>query len=103
MAYLLVGLVVETPILVQDTDANDEPSPGWCSGNGLDYCFKMMQPLEHLLKSLLTEIPYRSLLLDGGGNAMAPGNYQPEESFLTNFIGCPINGMDSYNQRQLIL
>lgn len=71
-------------------DANDSGPPG-VPGIGFDYCFSIDAEWGTLGEEFAggNTVPVNSF--PPGGNAMASGTYQPEESF-DSFIGCPLNG-----------
>lgn len=71
-------------------DAHD-PTPDGVPGYGFNYCFSDDADWGTLGEELDNDntVPVNSFGVNA--NAMAPGTYQPEESF-ANFIGCPING-----------
>lgn len=71
-------------------DANDS-GPNGVPGIGLDYCFATTATWGTICQELAAgnTIPVSSF--PPGGNAMAPGTYQPMGNF-NNLIGCPLNG-----------
>ncbi len=71
-------------------DANDSGAGG-VPGIGFDYCFNDDAEFGTLGEEYDAQNFVTVNTFGGDQNAMAPGTYQPEESF-ANFIGCPING-----------
>ncbi len=71
-------------------DANDS-GPNGVPGIGFDYCFSVNTAWGTLGEEWAANntVPVNSF--PPGGNAMAPGTYQPEQSYEA-FVGCPLNG-----------
>lgn len=71
-------------------DALDNNTTPGAYGIGMDYCFDMSATWGTMIAENAAG-NYIPSTVTPGGNILAPGSYQPEQSF-TGLIGCPIDG-----------